>query len=111
MTTNKAAQQILIVSWGTVLVMGAVFALFWKILPPHLPWFYSLPGGEHQLISKFVLAGILLGLGAVVGITRVFASWASKGDVPVETTLMAGSLLAVGLLAASFFRVIQIFAL
>ncbi|KKT28792.1 MAG: hypothetical protein UW41_C0007G0009 [Candidatus Collierbacteria bacterium GW2011_GWC2_44_18] len=111
MTTNKAAQQILATDWGILLLMSAVLAWFWKILPPQLPWFYSLPGGEQQLISKFILAGILLGMGVVIGITRVLASWASKGDAPVETTLMAGSLLAVGLLAASFFRVIQIFAL
>ena len=111
MTTNKAAQQILATDWGILLLMSAVLAWFWKILPPQLPWFYSLPGGEQQLISKLILAGILLGMGVVIGITRVLASWASKGDAPVETTLMAGSLLAVGLLAASFFRVIQIFAL
>ncbi|PIP85930.1 hypothetical protein COT86_02640 [Candidatus Collierbacteria bacterium CG10_big_fil_rev_8_21_14_0_10_43_36] len=111
MTTNKATQQILVAEWGMLLLMGAVLAWFWKILPPQLPWFYSLPGGEQQLVSKFVLAGILLGMGVITGITRVLASWASKGDAPVETTLMAGSLLAIALLAASFFRVIQIFAL
>ncbi len=111
MTKNKTAQQLLLTGWVMIVFMGIVLAWFWKVLPPQLPWFYSLPGGEQQLIGKPVLAAILLGMAAVVGITRVLASWAGKGDVPVETTIMAGSLLVVSLVAAGFFRVIQIFAL
>ncbi|KKT41746.1 MAG: hypothetical protein UW88_C0014G0026 [Candidatus Collierbacteria bacterium GW2011_GWD2_45_10] len=101
----------LIAGWVVILLMGIMLAWLWKSLPPQLPWFYSLPGGEQQLVNKMVLVGILPGTMVILGITRALAGWAGKGDAPVETTLMAGSLLAVGILAAGFFRVMQIFAL
>ena len=111
MTNNKTAQKILITGWLAILFMGIVLAWFWKSLPPQLPWFYSLPEGDQQLVNKFILAGVLLGMGVLLGVSRLLASWASNGDDPVETTLMAGSLLVIGMLTAGFFRVMQIIAL
>jgi len=111
MTKNNTVQKMLMAGWGMILLMGIILAWFWKSLPPQLPWFYSLPGGEQQLVNKIVLAGVLLGIGVALGISRLLSSWAGKGDTPVETTLMAGSLLAIGILTAGFFRVMQIFAL
>ncbi len=111
MAKNKAAKNLLLSGWGVILILGTILAWFWKSLPPQLPWFYSLPGGEQQLVNKTVLAGVLAGMIVVLGVTRLIARWASKGDSPVETTIMAGMLMAVLLIALSFFRVMVIFAL
>ncbi len=111
MAKNKAARYLLLTGWGIILSLGTVLTWFWKTLPPQLPWFYSLPGGEQQLVSKMVLAYVLAGMAVVLGLTRLVARWASKGDIPVETTVMAGMLMAVLLMALSFTRVMAIFIL
>lgn len=111
MTTNRAARNLLLAGWTVVLILGLILAWFWKNLPPHLPWFYSLPGGEQQLVNKTVLAFTLGGVAVVLGITRLIARWASKKDYPVETTIMAGMFVAVILLALSFMKVMAIFIL
>lgn len=111
MSTNKTAKQIFITGLLVVVLMSLILAWFWKKLPPQLPWFYSLPGGEQQLVNKIYLVAIVAGLALVLVVTKILASWASKDDAPVETTVLAGGLMVVVLFAASFFRIIQIFAL
>lgn len=93
---------------AVILVEGLVLVWFWRALPPQVPWFYSLPSGEQQLVSKLILAIILGGSAASLFLTRIVAKWASVEDSPVEITIMTGGLVAVVLLAAGFFRVIQI---
>lgn len=111
MTKNKTVKQIMLAGMTLIILMGLVLVWFWKSLPPQLPWFYSLPGGEQQLVNKIILAAMLPGLAVTMLMTRIFARWAGKGDGPVETTLMTGILTVIVLFAAGFFRVMQIFAL
>ena len=91
-----------------ILIEGLVLAWFWRVLPPQIPWFYSLPSGELQLVSKLMLVIILAGSAASLLLTRVVAKWASVEDSPVEITIMTGGLVAIVLVAAGFFRVVQI---
>ena len=84
-------------------------AVFWKTLPPQLPWFYSLPTGEVQLVNKLWLVWIILGMGGFLLLTRIIAHWAGKNDSIVQTTIMIGGLTAVLLMAASFVKVMSIF--
>lgn len=111
MAKNKVAQKLLLVGWIVLVLMGLILAVFWQNLPPQVPWFYSLIGGELQLVNKVVLIIVIAGMAVVLGVTRILAAWAGKGDAPAETTLMVGALLSVLLLAAGFIRVMQIFAL
>jgi len=92
-----------------VLVMGGVMALFWNRLPPQLPWLYSFPSGERQLIDKLWFVWIFLGMEAVLFLTRLVANWAGKDDTTVQNTIMTGVIAAVVLMAASFFRIMAIF--
>ncbi len=92
-----------------VLIMGGVMALFWNRLPPQLPWFYSFPSGEKQLINKIWFVWIFLGMEGVLLLSRVVANWAGKDDTTVQNTIMIGVLTAVALMAASFFRIMTIF--
>lgn len=109
MSKNKTAQLFLLSGWGILLFLGVILAWKWQSLPPQLPWFYSLPVGEQQLISKEILAAILAGTAGVLGLTRLIAAWAGKGDIPVETTIMGGIWLTVVLLALSYIRMMFIF--
>ncbi len=92
-----------------VVIMGGVLALFWNKLPPQLPWLYSFPFGEKQLIDKIWFAAIFAGTGIALVTTRVIANWAGKDDVTVQNTVMIGVMTAVVLMAASFFRIMTIF--
>lgn len=92
-----------------MLVMGGVLALFWKRLPPQLPWLYSFPMGEKQLINKIWFVWIFAGMEGVLFVSRVIANWAGKDDTTVQNTIMIGVLAAVALMAASFSRIMMIF--
>ncbi|HOX96352.1 MAG TPA: hypothetical protein PLI45_03135 [Candidatus Woesebacteria bacterium] len=90
-------------------MMGGVLAIFWKSLPPQLPWFYSLPWGEQQLVNKMWFVWILAGMAVLLFLTRIIARWAGKDDTTVKTLIMSGGLLAVLLMTASFVRIMMIF--
>lgn len=92
-----------------VVLMGGVLAIFWNSLPPQLPWFYSLPWGEQQLVYKMWLVWILGGTVLFLFLTRIIAFWAGKNDKTVQTAVMMGGLMAVILEAASFIRIMMIF--
>ena len=92
-----------------VLIMAGVMALFWSKLPPQLPWLYSFPFGEKQLIGKIWFVWIFAGTEGVLVLTRLLANWAGKNDVTVQNTIMVGVVMAIFLMAASFFRVMMIF--
>lgn len=105
---NKTVKNIFTVGELVVGLMSLVLVWFWKSLPPQIPWFYSLPGGEQQLVNKLWLVWVLAGAAVSLVVTKIIARWASVEDSPVEVTIMTGGLVAVVLLAAGFFRVIQI---
>ena len=92
-----------------VLLMGGVVVLFWKRLPPQLPWFYSFPWGEKQLINKTWFFLIFAGMEVVLFLARIVANWAGKDDDTVRNTIMIGVFMVVVLMTASFFRVMTIF--
>jgi hypothetical protein len=94
---------------AVVLLMGGVLAIFWNRLPPQLPWFYSFPWGDKQLINKLWFVWIFLGMEAVLFLTRLIANWAGKEDATVQNTIMIGVFIAVLLMLASFARVMMIF--
>lgn len=108
MKNNKIVKQVFLIGEMIILIESLVLAWFWKVLPPQIPWFYSLPEGERQLTSKLVLVVVLAGAGASLLVTRIIARWASVEDGPVEITIVTGGLIAIILLAAGFFRVMQI---
>lgn len=105
---NKTVKNIFTAGEVVVGLMSLVLVWFWKSLPPQIPWFYSLPGGEQQLVNKLWLVWVLAGAAVSLIVTKIVARWASVEDSPVEITIMTGGLVAVVLLAAGFFRVMQI---
>jgi hypothetical protein len=97
------------VSVVMIVLMGGVMAVFWNKLPPQLPWFYSFPTGEKQLVSKLWFVWIFLGMGVVLFLSRIIAKWAGKEDETIRNTIMVGIFAAVVLMVASFIRIMMIF--
>lgn len=92
-----------------VLIMAGVLALTWNRLPPQLPWLYSFPLSERQLIEKVWFILIFAGMEIILFLTRLIAKWAGKGDTTVQNTIMTGVFMAVVLMAASFVKIMMIF--
>lgn len=92
-----------------VLVMAGVLVLTWNRLPPQLPWLYSFPLSERQLIEKIWFIWIFVGMEIVLFLTRLIANWAGKEDITVRNTIMTGIFVAVVLMAASFVKIMMIF--
>lgn len=90
-------------------VMGGILGIFWTKLPPQLPWFYSLPWGEEQLVSKVLFGGIIVLLGVLLILTKWFANWAGYKDRIVKNTVMTGGLIMVIFFMAGFIKVLSIF--
>ena len=92
-----------------IILMAVILLLVWKQLPPQLPWLYSLPWGDQQLIGKPLFAGTLVGLTVIFVLTKALSEWAGKRDVIVRTTVISGGLMMILLYVASFFKVLSIF--
>lgn len=109
----KIDTQSFLFSTGILVVLAMVMSLvfFWKQLPPELPWLFSLPWGDKQLLAKNYFAASLAGLTALLFITKYISHWSGKKDEIVKTTIMTGGLIMVLLYAASFFKVLSIFLL
>lgn len=98
-----------VVIGGLLLLVAAVLlVIFWGRLPQELPWLYSLPEGETQLLDKrfFALGLILLAwiFALDVWLSQIF----SKRDVVLGRIVLWAGVGVVALYLASFFRVITL---
>lgn len=87
---------------------GASLLFFWTKLPPQLPWFYSLPWGENQLIPKIWFGIGLAALALIVLVNYLIARKLGKKDKVVAMVIESATALLAGLYLASFFRVLSI---
>lgn len=91
-----------------LILAGLLVIVIWKRLPPEVPWLYSLPWGEAQLIPKlwFVLT---LPIMMMVGLVNLLiAARISKRDAVVATVVEGAVLLLTVMYLAGFFKVISI---
>lgn len=91
-----------------ILVSGGFLAFKFSSLPPELPWLYSLPWGEQQLIKKEWFAGGLVGLFLFNLINFWLAGRFKKTDPVVVYTALGAGLLVTLLYLASFWQVLRI---
>lgn len=91
-----------------ILAGGTSLLFFWAKLPPQLPWFYSLPWGENQLIPKAWFGVGLAVLSLIVLVNYFVARRLNKKDEVVAMVVDGATLLLTGLYLASFFRVLSI---
>ena len=102
------SQMIFTIGIMVILIMGGILAWLWGRLPPELPWLYSLPWGEQQLIKKEWFAGMLGGLLGLFILTNFVSEWVGSKDEITKNTILAGGLIVVVMYLAGFLRVIGI---
>lgn len=90
------------------LVSGLLLLVFWKRLPPQVPWFYSLPWGEKQLISKGGMAAVIGGLGVVLSLDGLLAGRLKDREEFLAKMLLWGGLTTAVLLLLSWIKILLI---
>ncbi len=96
-----------LISLLIIILAGGVLALLWTRLPPELPWLYSLPWGEGELIPKIWFAGGLIFLALVNIIGIMMAIIFSKKDSVLARVIIGANLLVTLLYLVSFLKVIM----
>ncbi len=91
-----------------VLLGGLSLVIWWKKLPPELPWLYSLPWGEGQLIKKELMFGGMAGLGVGVIFSNLVAQWVGKTDKGAGMIVRRVSTILVVLFLLSWYRVLRL---
>ncbi len=107
--SKKETSPWLIFSIGVLTVSGIYLLLVWKKIPPEVPWFYSLPWGENQLMPKMGLP-IVLGVGALgLSLGSLLSTWAKKDDKIVEQAVMVSLAFICFLLVINMAKILIIF--
>lgn len=84
-------------------------AILAKLLPPRLPFFYSLPWGEKQLGSREQLLILPASITLVV-LCNLIISWQLHSSQKIfKKILVFSSLLVSLILTVTFFKIILIF--
>jgi len=91
-----------------IILMGGGLVFLWNRLPPQLPWLYSMPWGEQQLIGKEWFAGMLRGLLGMFVLTNFISGWVGAKDEITKNAILGGGLLVVLMYLAGFVRVISV---
>lgn len=93
-----------------VLVGVGLLSLFvwWSKLPPELPWLYSLPWGEEQLIEKGTMAGVMAGLAGMLVLSNLLSKWMKKTDEGAGKIVRRISSVLVVLFLLGWYRVLSL---
>ena len=89
-----------------IVLSAAILAAVWAKLPPELPWLYSLPWGEDQLITKPWFAAGLAILVLINLIGALLATIFANKDKVLATVTIGADLLITLLYLISFLKVI-----
>ena len=114
MDTNKKQRGVngwIAAGVGLVVLALGIFGWLYNRLPPEMPWLYSLPWGEQQLVDKVWfgagLGGVLLALGVCAFLAKVL----SKEDVRAGVMLSRGGFILAVIYLLSFFQVLRLMIL
>ena len=105
---KKVLNGWIIAGVNLVIMALGVFAWVYKKLPPEVPWLYSLPWGEQQLIAKTWFGAGLGGVLVVLGIFSWMAKILAKEDVRAGVLLSRGGFLLAVVYLLSFFQVLRL---
>lgn len=95
-------------SFWPLIVTGIIIIINYAKLPPEVPWFYSYPWGEQQLIPKlwYVIGfGILI---LVNIINLLIAKVLTKTDEVIPKVIWGANVVITLIYLASFFQVLGI---
>lgn len=109
MKEEETSRNLLFIQAG-IFALGWIFLLYaWNKLPPEIPWFYSLPWGEDQLMSKLNLVLVFGGITIVSIVTTKLPDWTKKGDKVILNSVLVTMILVASLLVLNLIKVLSIF--
>lgn len=109
MENKKTNKMLLTVGFIILFLCWLEVLIFWNKIPPQIPWFYSLPWGELQLMNKSGLIWTLAAATLLSFGTSFIATFAKKGDSVIEKTVFITLTLANLLLFLNLSKVLMIF--
>ena len=102
------SEYVLGVALVATLFTGAMTFYFWGELPPLVPFLYSLPWGDQQLIKKEFFAGGLIIAVLINVLNYLLAKKMVKGDEVVSMTISGSSVLVTSIYLISYWQVLLI---
>jgi hypothetical protein len=107
MEKNKYGMAIL--SGGLIwFLTGGLIFLNWAKLPPEIPFLYSLPTGQQQLITKPWLLVIWGCFGLLMWVDVILALVLARGEGLLQKFMIWGGVITQILLLMTIFKIIQI---
>lgn len=104
----KTKHNGVVIGYLLILTNLVLVAVLWNKLPSSIPWFYSLPWGEGQLISKFLFAGGAGVVAFVFFVDILLGIWLGRKDkILTDLTIWFG-VGTIFIYFASFWRVLMI---
>ena len=93
---------------GSWLIALVLLAVNWRGLPPEMPWFFSMPWGEQQLIKKPWLGVMVLAFGMVIIVNGLLARMIKDEEKLLKQILVWGGAACELLMVLSLIRVIMV---
>lgn len=93
-----------------LLALTTVLLVFlWNKIPPKIPWFYSLPWGEDQLMNKTGLIYVIL-IAVLTNLsTPIVSEWTKKDDLIIEKTVSISTAFICLIIVINILRILLIF--
>lgn len=99
----------LLASLFSVLLITAIFLVFYHDLPPRLPLFYSLPWGQSQLVAKEQFFLLPATLTLIILINTVLALNLHSLQYPLRRMLLSSLVMISLLFFITALRILLIF--
>jgi hypothetical protein len=98
----------IIVGYLLILINFIIVGIFWNKLPSPIPWLYSLPWGEEQLVSKYWFVGGTGIVSFVFFVDIILGMWLGKKDKILTDLAIWFGVGIILIYLASFWRVLMI---
>ncbi len=105
---DKGVMSGVLVGLGCWLVAVILLAVNWQRLPPEMPWFFSMPWGEQQLIGKAWLGMMVIAFGGLMIVNGLFVGLVGDGEELLKRILIWGGVTCELLMVLSLIRVIMV---
>lgn len=106
--SEKGVMAGMLTGLGCWWVAVILLVVNWQRLPPEMPWFFSMPWGEQQLIEKTWLGVMVFTFGGVMIVNGLLVRLIGGGEELLKRVLIWGGVTCELLMVLSLIRVIMV---